>query len=77
MFEDVNFEASESGQGVKFVTSAVNWTMCRPGVDDYNDSMSKLITAMRAKGWLANTVSSNLVFLFTSLCMIAIPAPGP
>lgn len=50
MFEDVNFEASESGQGVKFVTSAVNWTMCRIGIDDYEASMVKLITAMKAKG---------------------------
>lgn len=52
MLEDVNFEASESSQGVKFVTSAINWTMCRLGIDDYEASMVKLITAMKAKGEL-------------------------
>lgn len=50
MLEDVSFEASESGQGVKFVISAVNWTLCRIGIDDYEASMVKLITAMKAKG---------------------------
>ena len=53
MFEDIDFDASDSGHGVKFVISSVNWTMCRSGVDDYNDSFSKLIAGMKAKGkWL-------------------------
>ena len=50
MFEDIDFDASESGQGVKFVISAVNWTMCRSGVDDYNNSISRLMIGMKAKG---------------------------
>ena len=35
MFEDVDFSTNELARGVKFVISGVNWTMCRPGVDDY------------------------------------------
>lgn len=54
MFENVDFDASESGQGVKFTTSGVNWTMCRLGQDDYNYSISRLITAMKAKGYTFN-----------------------
>lgn len=62
MLEDIIFEASESGQGVKFVISAVNWTLCRIGIDDYEASMVKLITAMKAKGrcCLKCSVASNL-----------------
>ena len=69
MFEEVDFDASESGQGVKFTTSGVNWTMCRPGVDDYDVSMTKLISAMRAKGQLYNRcplVSGSLSWLCVS-----------
>ena len=50
MLEDVDFESSESAQGVKFTTSGVNWTMCRLGKDDYNKSLSRLISAMKEKG---------------------------
>ena len=39
MFENVDFGASELAHGVKFVISGVNWTMCRPGVDDGSKSM--------------------------------------
>ena len=47
MYEDVDFE---SACGVKFVISGVNWTMCRPGVDEYDDALSKLIKGMKEKG---------------------------
>jgi DNA-binding beta-propeller fold protein YncE len=50
MFEDVDFSLSESAKGVKFVISGINWTMCRPGVDDYTISLEKLIASMRDKG---------------------------
>lgn len=50
MYEDVDFNNVDGGLGVKFVISSVNWTMCRPGVDDYNNSMSKLMQGMREEG---------------------------
>ena len=37
-------------KGVKFVISGINWTMCRPGIDDYAMSLEKLIVSMREKG---------------------------
>ena len=50
MFEDVDFSTNELARGVKFVISGVNWTMCRPGVDDYNSAISKLMQGMKEKG---------------------------
>lgn len=50
MYEDVDFGTIEGGQGIKFVVSSVNWTMCRPELDDYNNSISKLIQGMKEKG---------------------------
>ena len=52
MFEDVDFSTNELARGVKFVISGVNWTMCRPGVDDYNSAISKLMQGMKEKGRL-------------------------
>ena len=40
VLEEVDFDASESGHGVKFTASGVNWTMCRLGKDDYSRSIS-------------------------------------
>ena len=50
MIEDVDFGTNELARGVKFVISGVNWTMCRPGVDDYNSAISKLMQGMKEKG---------------------------
>ena len=50
MFEDVDFNASEQARGVKFVISGLNWTMCRPRVDDYNSAVSRLMRGVREKG---------------------------
>ena len=50
MFEDVDFSTNELARGVKFVISGVNWTMCRPGVDDYNSAISKLMQGMKERG---------------------------
>ena len=50
VFEDVSLEESEAGRGVKFVISGVNWTMCRPGVDDYNHAISRLMQGMKDRG---------------------------
>ena len=50
MFEDVDFNASEQARGVKLAISGLNWTMCRPGVDDYSNAVSKLMRGMREEG---------------------------
>lgn len=50
MFEDVDFDQNETSKGVKFTISSINWTMCRPGQDDYNSSVSRLIQHLREKG---------------------------
>ena len=50
MFEDIDFSSSEAGPGIKFVISSVNWTMCRPDIDDYNNSISKLMHSMKERG---------------------------
>ena len=50
MFEDVDFSVNDTAKGVKFVVSGINWTMCRPGVDDYASSLEKLVKGMREKG---------------------------
>ena len=52
VFEDVEFSDTETGRGVKFVISSINWTMCRPGVDDYSSSIQKLVQGMKEKGRL-------------------------
>ena len=50
-FEDVDLDKDQTTQGVKFAISSINWTMCRPGKDDYNNSISRLISDLKAKGW--------------------------
>ena len=64
MFEDVDFSTNELARGVKFVISGVNWTMCRPGVDDYNSAISKLIQGMKEKGiHMLETVGNNCDYM--------------
>jgi hypothetical protein len=46
MFEDVNFSANERARGVKYVIAGYNWTMFRPGKDDYYASLEKLIKGL-------------------------------
>ena len=48
--EDVDLSANELTRGVKFIISGVNWTMFRSGVEDYNNSLEKLIQGMNEKG---------------------------
>ena len=59
MYENVNFSSSETGRdeyvsetgrGVKFVISSINWAMCRPSVDRYDESLRRLMQGMRGKG---------------------------
>lgn len=56
MFEDVDFDKDQTTQGVKFTISSINWTMCRPDKDDYNNSVSRLIQDLKAKGQVIHTV---------------------
>lgn len=48
MYEDVDFESTETGRGVKFVVSSINWTMFRPS-DDYAASLTKLVHGLKKK----------------------------
>ena len=50
IFSDADFTVSDTAKGVKFVVSSINWTMCRPAIDDYRQSLDKLISAIKGKG---------------------------
>ena len=50
MYEDVELASTEAGRALKFIISGINWTMFRPGQDDYTDSLQKLIKGMKEKG---------------------------
>lgn len=48
MYEtNVDLVSTEAGRAVKFIVSGINWTMFRPGLDDYSDSLQKLIKGMK------------------------------
>ena len=49
-FEDADMSASDLTRGVKLVISSFNWTMFRPGVDNYNVSRGKLVQGLLAQG---------------------------
>ena len=48
--QQIDFQGTELGRSLKFMISGINWTMCRPGVDDYGESLNKLIKGMKSKG---------------------------
>ena len=50
IYQDVDFNASDTAMGVKFVISSINWTWCRPDQDDYDTNIYKFMAGMRAKG---------------------------
>ena len=50
MYEDVNLVSTEGGRALKFIVSGINWTMFRPGQDDYSESLQKLIKGIKEKG---------------------------
>ena len=50
IFEDVDFGASDTGMGVKYVISGINWSMFRSRIDDYGASLYKLIDRLTEKG---------------------------
>ena len=50
MYEDVDFDSTDAGKGIKFVISSINWTMFRPRRDDYDKSLRVLVQGMREKG---------------------------
>ena len=47
IYEEVDFIEGDLAKGVKFIISGINWTMCRPGVDNIAHSMEKLMEAVR------------------------------
>ena len=47
MYEDVNLAGSEAGRGLKFIVSGINWAMFRPGLDEYTESLRKLVGGMK------------------------------
>ena len=49
-FEDADLSANELTRGVKFIISGINWTMFRPGIEDYNVSLGKLIQGLKEQG---------------------------
>ena len=50
MYEDVELASTEGGRALKFIVSSINWTMFRPGKDDYAVSLQSLIKGMKLKG---------------------------
>ena len=40
MYQDVDLANSEEGRALKFIVSGINWSMFRPGQDDYSYSKS-------------------------------------
>ena len=50
IYEDVDFVSTEGGRALKFIISGINWTMLRPGKEEYTDSLQKLIKGMKEKG---------------------------
>ena len=57
IIEEVDFESTERGRGVKYVVSGINWVYFRQGKDDYFSSLLKLMQGMREKGNLAVLIS--------------------
>lgn len=49
VYEDVNMADTEGGRALKFIVSGINWTMFRPGQDDYSNSLQSLIQGMEQK----------------------------
>ena len=50
VYEDVDFESTEAGRGLKYIISSINWVMFRPGKDEYSGSLQKLIKGMNERG---------------------------
>ena len=50
MYEDVDLASTEGGRALKFIVSGINWTMFRPGKDNYSVSLQNLIKGMKLKG---------------------------
>ena len=52
MYADINFSETERSRGVKYVVGGSNWTMFRPGKDDYQTSFDKLVRGLQDQGLL-------------------------
>ena len=62
IYEEVDFAASDKGRGVKLEISGINWTMFRPRVDDYEESLDKLMQGLAAiKGTTARAITESVL----------------
>ena len=52
IFEEVDFDATERGRGVKYALGSINYVQFRSGKDDYDASLQKLTEGLRKKGEL-------------------------
>ncbi len=50
IYEDVDLMDTEGGRALNFIISGINWSMFRPGQDEYSSSLQSLIKGMRLKG---------------------------
>ena len=60
MYQDVDLANSEEGRALKFIVSGINWSMFRPGQDDYSKSLQRLVEGMRQKGWSICMMRDNV-----------------
>ena len=65
IFSDTDFSLSDSAKGVTFVIGSINWTMLRPGIDDYGQSLEKLICAIKKIKGIYNY--ANYVLCYTAI----------
>ena len=71
MYEDVDFVSTEAGRALKFIVSGINWTMFRPGMDDYNSSLQKIVQGMNQR-----LKSSGKTDEWILVSLVPSPTPG-
>ena len=49
IYQEVDWDSSEGGRAVNLIVNGINWSMFRPGQDDYSESLKCLVDGM--KGW--------------------------
>ena len=62
VYDEINFSENERSRGVKYVVSGLNWTMFRPGKDEYQLALEKLIKGMKDKGRKAFCAIGSMAF---------------
>ena len=68
-YEHPDLSASEKARGVKYVISGINWTMFRPGMDVYDQSLQKLADGMFAKGEGVDSRDVNFLWCGFRVCI--------